>query len=99
MLLRRAPGAVRYLRGETGRITLTLAPRRGHIVGVIAVVGLALVLAGALLAVVILTGLGAHRRGLAALPAALAGLFSPVTWTVWYLRDERPYGSAHRHAA
>jgi hypothetical protein len=56
---------------------------------------LSLVLAGGLLALVILTGLGAHRRGLAGLPASLAGLFFPVTWVVWYLRDEHPY----RHAA
>ena len=29
----------------------------------------------------------------------LAGLFFPVTWTIWYLRDERPYRRTHRHAA
>ena len=56
---------------------------------------LSLVLAGGSLALVILTGLGAHRRGLGGLPASLAGLFFPVTWVVWYLRDEHPY----RHAA
>ena len=61
------------------------------------IVAVALVLVGGLLALVILTSLGAHRRGLAALPASLAGLFFPVTWTVWYLRDERPYCRAHRH--
>jgi hypothetical protein len=45
----------------------------------------------------ILTGLGAYRRGLAALPASLAGLFFPIAWIVWYLRDEHPYRHAHRH--
>jgi hypothetical protein len=39
----------------------------------------------------VLTALGARRRG-AGLPlAALAGSAFPVTWTVWYLRDQRPY--------
>lgn len=70
--------------------------RRGH-TGVVTTV-LALVLFGGLLALVILTGLGAHRRGLAAPPASLAGLFFPITWIVWYLRDEHPYSHARRHA-
>jgi hypothetical protein len=39
----------------------------------------------------VLTALGARRRG-AGLPlVALAGSAFPVTWTVWYLRDQRPY--------
>lgn len=57
-------------------------------------IAFAFLLIGGLLALMTLTGLGAHRRGLAALPASLAGLFFPVTWTVWYLRDERPYHHA-----
>jgi hypothetical protein len=45
----------------------------------------------ALLALVVLTATGSHRRG-APLPlAALSGLLFPLTWVVWYLRDERPY--------
>ncbi len=63
----------------------------------IVAVAVALVLVGGLLALVVLTGPGALRRGLAPLTASLAGLFFPVTWTVWYLRDERPYRRAHRH--
>ncbi|HYH10855.1 MAG TPA: hypothetical protein VD789_00775 [Thermomicrobiales bacterium] len=38
-----------------------------------------------------LTGFGARRRGAAAPSAVAAGLFFPVTWAVWYVRDERPY--------
>jgi len=54
----------------------------------------ALVLLGGVLALVVLTGVGARRRGQTALPASLAGVFFPVTWVVWYLRDERPYRQA-----
>jgi len=54
----------------------------------------ALVLLGGLLTLVVLTGVGARRRGHAALPAMVAGVFFPVTWVVWYLRDERPYRQA-----
>jgi hypothetical protein len=38
-----------------------------------------------------LTGLGAVRRGMDALPALVAATFFPVTWVVWYVRDEHPY--------
>jgi hypothetical protein len=62
------------------------------------VVGL-LVLAAPALPLLLLTALGAHRRGLATPRAVLAGLFSPVTWGVWYVRDERPYRRASRHTA
>lgn len=58
-----------------------------------------MVLAAVTLPLPILTGLGAHRRGLAIPPAVVAGLFFPVTWIVWYLRDEHPYEWAHRHSA
>jgi hypothetical protein len=47
----------------------------------------------------LLTALGAHRRGLAIPLAAVAGLLFPVTWTVWYVRDERPYRGVRRHLA
>jgi len=58
-----------------------------------------LVLAAITLPLPVLTGLGAHRRGLAIPLVVLAGLFFPVTWAVWYLRDEHPYRRAHRGAA
>ena len=47
----------------------------------------------------VLTGFGARRRGLAIPSAVLAGRFFPVTWIVWYLRDEHPYRRVHRRAA
>ena len=47
----------------------------------------------------LLTALGAHRRGLAIPLAAVTGLLFPVTWTVWYVRDERPYRGVRRHLA
>jgi hypothetical protein len=47
----------------------------------------------------LLTALGAHRRGLAVPLAAVTGLLFPVTWTVWYVRDERPYRGVRRHLA
>lgn len=59
------------------------------------VVILALAVLGALL--VLLTGLGARRRGLDVLPASVAGLFFPLTWIVWYVRDEHPYRRGHQH--
>ena len=52
---------------------------------------IALVLLVLLLVPFVLTALGARRRGNSLLSAAVAGLFFPVTWTVWYLRDEHPY--------
>jgi hypothetical protein len=50
-----------------------------------------LVLAVAATPLAALTGLGAHRRGVGTPLAVLSGLCFPVTWTVWYLRDEHPY--------
>ena len=47
----------------------------------------------------LLTALGAHQRGLAIPLAAVAGLFVPVSWTVWYVRDEHPYRRVRRHLA
>ncbi|WP_346387752.1 hypothetical protein [Nocardioides sp.] len=43
---------------------------------------LALVAMGGLVAFVVLTGLGAHERGLTPVPASIAGLAFPVTWIV-----------------
>lgn len=48
---------------------------------------------GLMLAPVALTCVGARRRGSRLASAAVAGLFFPVTWTVWYLRDEHPYSN------
>ncbi|TIC83868.1 hypothetical protein E8D34_15000 [Nocardioides sp. GY 10113] len=39
----------------------------------------------------LLTGLGQRRRGTSGPLVALAGLAFPVTWLIWYLRDERPF--------
>ena len=54
------------------------------------IVGLIL-LAAVSLTLPALTALGARRRGVAIPSAVLAGLFFPVTWTAWYVRDEHPY--------
>jgi hypothetical protein len=62
------------------------------IVGLLALVAVVLPLQA-------LTALGAHERGLSIGVSALAGAFFPVTWTVWYLRDEHPYRKAHGRAA
>ena len=57
-------------------------------------VGLAKAAAVALvLLVLVLTGLGARRRGAGWPLAMVSGLAFPVTWAVWYVRDERPYAS------
>lgn len=45
----------------------------------------------ALVALMTLTALGARRRGRSVASSVLAGVFFPVAWTVWYLRDEHPY--------
>ena len=66
--------------------------------GVVLMVWL-LALAAISLPLPVLTALGAHRRGNAVQLAVLAGLFFPVTWTVWYLRDEHPYRRTHGHVA
>jgi hypothetical protein len=47
----------------------------------------------------VLTGMGAHRRGVRLPLAVLAGLVFPITWTAWYVRDEHPYRRAHRREA
>jgi hypothetical protein len=47
-----------------------------------------LVLGGPL---VVLTALGARRRGNRVWSAMIARLAYPVTWVVWYTRDQHPY--------
>jgi hypothetical protein len=39
----------------------------------------------------VLTAIGARRRGNRIALTLLAGLAYPVTWVVWYVRDEHPY--------
>jgi hypothetical protein len=39
----------------------------------------------------VLTMLGARRRGLPWVLAALSGLAFPLTWIFWYAEDELPY--------
>lgn len=48
------------------------------------------VLAEALVLVVlmVLTAVGSRRRGKSVAGAATSGLFFPITWAVWYLRDD-----------
>jgi hypothetical protein len=46
----------------------------------------------------VLTWVGARRRGAGVGGALAAGAFFPVTWGVWYARDERPYRGRHRLA-
>ncbi len=53
-------------------------------------------LAAALVACTVLaapsmTVVGARRRGQGVPAALLAGIFFPVTWVAWYVRDEHPY--------
>lgn len=40
----------------------------------------------------VLTGTGQRRRGSGLAVALVAGAFFPVTWVVWYVADEHPYG-------
>ena len=44
-----------------------------------------------LLPLAVLTAFGERRRAGGLASAVVAGLFFPVTWIVWYLRDEHPY--------
>jgi hypothetical protein len=46
------------------------------------------------LVLVVLTGVGARRRGLAVGPAVVAVILFPITWTVWYVRDEQLWRSS-----
>lgn len=49
-----------------------------------------------LVALMTLTAIGAHRRGRGLPGSAAAGVFFPVTWAAWYVRDEHPYRRARR---
>ena len=48
-----------------------------------------------LVALMTLTAFGAHRRGSNLPGSAVAGVFFPFTWVVWYVRDEHPYRISH----
>ena len=47
------------------------------------------------LGLMLVTASGARRRGVGTGLAALAGLGFPITWAVWYVRDEHPYLRPH----
>lgn len=49
------------------------------------------VVAVASLPFVLLTISGARKRGNGRAASGVAGLFFPITWIAWYLRDEHPY--------
>jgi len=61
---------------------------------------LALTLAFLAVAFMVLTGMGETQRGADPRTAVIAALFFPITWVVWYVRDEHPYvGSRSRQSA
>lgn len=45
--------------------------------------------AASVVALMVLTGTGQDRRGGRAGFVVLAGLFFPITWVVWYVKDRR----------
>jgi hypothetical protein len=49
------------------------------------------------LGLMLVTASGARRRGVGTGLAALAGLGFPITWAVWYVRDEHPYRPHRAH--
>lgn len=55
----------------------------------------ALVLGAVVLGCMTLTAVGQRRRGHGIALSVTAGIFFLVTWSVWYLRDERASGRAH----
>jgi hypothetical protein len=58
------------------------------------VIAVAVLFLGTLLVgIMVLTATGQRRRGHGLAAALLAGLFFPIAWTAWYLRDEHPYRS------
>ena len=75
-----------------------VATVREHGGMVMVMVGI-VVLGAVLLSLPVLTGLGEHRRGANAPAVLVAGLFFPITWLVWYLKDEKPFRRPSRHAA
>jgi hypothetical protein len=61
---------------------------------------LALIIAIPVVAFMVLTGMGESQRGARPLTVVVAALFFPITWMVWYVRDEHPYaGSRPRQSA
>jgi hypothetical protein len=74
------------------RVLVREPPARDTRYVAVALVGLGLV---GILA--ILTSVGQRRRGRGIASATVAGIFFPVTWAVWYVRDEHPYRAAHHH--
>jgi hypothetical protein len=55
-----------------------------------------LAVAAVLLGCMVLTASGERSRGRGIAVAVAAGIFFPVSWAVWYVRDERPYRTGHR---
>ena len=53
-------------------------------------------IAAVLLATALLTGLGSQHRSPGLTRAMVSGIFFPITWAVWYVRDEHPYARASR---
>ena len=43
------------------------------------------------LGIAVLTAVGSRRRGSSVPVAALSGVFFPIVWVAWYVRDVRPY--------
>ncbi len=59
--------------------------------GILGLMVLAAVAGCAFVPLFVLTAIGARRRGQPFPVAVLVGLFFPVTWLVWYVRDMSPY--------
>ena len=60
----------------------------------------ALAAASPVVGLAVLTGLGQRRRGARPLTVAMAGMFFPVAWVGWYVRDRRhdiDAGGAEHH--
>lgn len=55
-----------------------------------------LMVGAGVLALMGLTSAGERRRGHGIVVALAAGIFFPITWVVWHLRDEQPYRMARR---
>jgi hypothetical protein len=60
------------------------------------VVAVALVMGAPVVVLMVLTATGQRRRGHGRVTALVAGLFFPLTWGIWYLRDEHPGVPVHR---
>jgi hypothetical protein len=71
------------------RETLAVATRPVHTLRMTSVaLGVAAVGAAVVVTLVGLTGAGSRRRGAPIPVSTIAGLFFPVTWVAWYVRDE-----------